>query len=90
MNRKIVAVLAAVLLAGGANAGERVDIEALAQQSGLTARQVRMVLGAPTAFAEYRTSYRQAREKLRAAIGDEQLESLAASYREASRADRTS
>jgi hypothetical protein len=82
MNRKIVAAFAALLLSGTVSAGERVDIDALAEQSGLSARQVRMVLGAPTAFAEYRTSYKVARDRLLGTLGREQLDSLAAQYRE--------
>jgi hypothetical protein len=45
-------------MALGAGASARnIDVAALARQTGLTERQVRMVLGAPASYAEYRTSY---------------------------------
>lgn len=46
-------------------------IELLAQASGLTTRQVKMVLGNPTAFAEYRTSYAFVDRQFRDAVGPE-------------------
>jgi hypothetical protein len=48
-----------------------VDVAALAERSGLTERQVRMVLGAPTAYVEYRPSYARASRKLRAIVGSD-------------------
>ena len=68
-------------LAGGASA-QGLDIATLAKQSDLSERQVRMVLGAPTAFAEYRTTYKDSRDKLRRAVGGrEELARLAAQYK---------
>lgn len=82
MGKRIITGLAALLLAGAASAGGRVDVQSLADQTGLTTRQVRMVLGAHIAFAEYRTSYRPAEYKLRQAVGNEQFEALVKRYRE--------
>ena len=52
----------------------------LAQQSGLTTRQVRMVLGAPVSFAEYRTSYDRSYAAVRRALGNEDPRTLAKRY----------
>lgn len=82
MGKRIITGLAALLLAGVASAGERIDVQALADQSGLTTRQVRMVLGAHVAFAEYRTSYQPAKYKLRQALGSEEFDALVQRYRE--------
>src|SRR5688572_18472771 len=40
-------------------------VEREAEASGLTKRELRMLAGAPSTYAEYRTSYRTARDKLR-------------------------
>lgn len=45
-------------------------IDLLAQASGLTTRQVRMVIGNPTAFMEYRASYDRVDRQFRLAIGE--------------------
>ena len=76
--------LAAALLLGSAGLqAQELDIEALAGQSGLSERQVRMVLGAPVAFAEYRSSYRDSRDRLRRAVGGRgELARLTALYAE--------
>ena len=42
-------------------------VESEAAASGLKARELRMLAGAPSSYAEYRTSYRLARDKLRRA-----------------------
>jgi hypothetical protein len=47
-----------------------VDVRALAERTGLTERQVRMVLGAPSGYAEYRTSYWIAEHRVMAALSD--------------------
>lgn len=46
-------------------------IKLLAQVSGLTPRQVQMVLGTPTAFAGYAASYDFADRRFRRAVGPE-------------------
>ena len=67
---KLAFVLAAALVVGctGAQAQD-LDLSSLARQASLSERQVRMVLGAPVAFAEYRSSYRDSRDRLRRAVG---------------------
>lgn len=52
-------------------AADEYAVEREADASGLTKRELRMLAGAPSTYAEYRTSYRIARDKLRrAAYGD--------------------
>jgi len=81
--RMLFAATAAVLCSASLQARE-LDIGALAQQSGLSERQVRMVLGAPVAYSEYRTSFRDSRDKLRRAVGGrDELERLVALFEEA-------
>lgn len=82
MGKRIIMGLALLLLAGAANAGGPVDVQVLADEAGLSTRQVRMVLGAHVAFAEYRTSYRSSEQKLRRALGNDQFEAIAKRYRE--------
>ena len=69
-NRRVAQALA-VALACVALPAAAVDVAALAERSGLTERQVRMVLGAPTAYVEYRPSYARASRKLRAIVGSD-------------------
>lgn len=52
-------------------AADEYAVEREADASGLTKRELRMLAGAPSTYAEYRTSYRIARDKLRRqAYGD--------------------
>ena len=64
---KIRCMLAAglVLFSGSALAASDDDIRAMAIDAGLTPREMRMIMGAPSSYAEYRTSYASARAKLR-------------------------
>ena len=81
--RMLFAATAAVLCSASLQARE-LDIGALAHQSGLSERQVRMVLGAPVAYSEYRTSFRDSRDRLRRAVGGrDELERLVALFEEA-------
>ena len=48
----------------------------IAAETGLTARQVSMVLGSSTAYPEFVTSYSRTYEKLQRALGDERLRQL--------------
>lgn len=59
------------VLVGVALPAAAVDVASLAERSGLTERQVRMVLGAPSAFVEYRSSYLRATRQLRAIVGSD-------------------
>lgn len=71
------ALLAAVGVAIAAPALAQEDpIALLAQKSGLREREVRMLVGGRTAFAEYRTTYDRCEEKLIKAIGEENYQRL--------------
>jgi hypothetical protein len=51
--------------AGTASAADAdVEIEDIRAETGLREREVRMMIGAPSSYAEYRTSYRQARDRM--------------------------
>ena len=52
-------------------------IKLLAQESGLSERKVTMVLGARSAFGEYRFTYPRARAQLERTIGRDAVERLA-------------
>jgi hypothetical protein len=58
--------LIALAVAGPALAGSSRALDELAEQSGLRERELRMLAGAPSAFAEYRTSYRELARKAKA------------------------
>lgn len=60
----VAVVFAYAALAGMASAAER-DVRAEAEANGLTAREQRMLSGASSAYAEYRTSYARTRDRLR-------------------------
>ena len=63
MNKRMIAMLLAVSLSGAAFAASANSIERIASETGLREREVRMLAGAPSAFAEYRTSYRNLQRK---------------------------
>lgn len=88
--RLIAVALLALSLTGPALAGgatDTVDIAALAERANLTERQVRMVLGKPTAFSEYRTSYARSYNALKSVVGGKrQMEMLAQRYARQQRA----
>lgn len=67
-----IAAAMALPVAGTAVAQEGVDsIALLAQASGLSERQVQMMLGNRTSYAEYRISYDRVDRKFREAVGPE-------------------
>jgi hypothetical protein len=80
-------VVAAVLCAPAAWAQERETVEGIANETGLSTRQVQMVLGCHSSFAEYRTGFKRAKDQLVAKIGQERYEELAAAYRAGEIAD---
>jgi hypothetical protein len=53
----------------------------LAQETGLTQRQVGMVLGPRTAYPEYLSAYSFARDKFIRAVGKQRYEDLVRHYR---------
>jgi hypothetical protein len=57
--------LVALSLAVSAYAGSDDALQAAADDNGLSLREMRMLAGAPSTHASYRTSYWQARDKLR-------------------------
>ena len=79
---KLAAFALAALFAGTA-AAQEVSVEALAEQSGLAAREVAMVLGPSVSYSNYRTSYRRAKAQLVRTLGsEERFQQIAAAYRE--------
>jgi len=83
MNTRSLTFLALLAVSAAASANEQIDIPSIAQQTGLTERQVRMALGAPSAFAEYRTSYAFATDKVRRALGTEKFREAVAAMKAA-------
>jgi len=63
------ACLAVALMAVSAPSMAADNCEQLAQETGLTERQVQMILGNRTPFHEYRTSYNSSVRKMQNAIG---------------------
>lgn len=70
------ACLAVALMAVSAPSMASDNTQQLAQETGLTVRQVQMVLGNRTPFAEYRTSYQASVRKMQAAIGRARYEQM--------------
>ena len=79
MKRKFeICLLALALTPGLALAGSSLQIRDLAAATGLSERQVQMVVGARTAFAEYRTSYDRIERHFVKALGEERYRDLMA------------
>lgn len=73
MNARILyGILLALATAAPAFADDD-DIQRIADRTGLSTRQVRMVYGPSTAYAEYRTSYDFARDRVHDAIIEDAL-----------------
>lgn len=72
--------LSLTLAAGHAAAGERVQLKDIAGECGLSEKQVAMVLGPSTAYAQYRPSYVRSRAQLVRTYGYERYVELAAAY----------
>ena len=70
------ASLAVALMAVSAPSMAGDNCKQLAHETGLTERQVQMVLGNRTPFAEYRTSYQASVDKMQAAIGRSRYEQM--------------
>jgi len=70
------ACLAVALMAVSAPSMAGDNTKQLAQETGLTERQVQMVLGNRTPFAEYRTSYQASVSKMQAAVGKARYEQM--------------
>jgi hypothetical protein len=80
MKRKLETCLLAFALAvpGLALAGASLSIRDLASTTGLSERQVQMVLGGRTAYAEYRTSYDRVERHFIEALGEDRYRDLMA------------
>jgi hypothetical protein len=70
MATRLLVGLLIALAAGPAFAQSAREIRA-AQDAGLSDRQLRMLMGAPSAFGEYRTSYSQLRWRLQRQLARE-------------------
>ena len=81
MNVFTKSVLFAATLFASAASAQTVTVDEIAAESGLTNRQVAMVLGAPTAYAEYRTTFRHARDQMLRTVGQERYAEYIAMYR---------
>lgn len=77
MKSKLIVAFALTLASAAVSADDRLDVQDLAHRAGVTTRQVRMVLGAPVSFAEYRTSYERSYIAVRNALGGEDPRTLA-------------
>lgn len=76
MNIKLTCLAAALLaVSAPALAGDG-PCKQLARETGLTERQVRMIVGDRTAFAEYRTSYARSVAHMRDSIGRARYDEL--------------
>ncbi|MDC8013415.1 hypothetical protein [Tahibacter soli] len=74
--------LALILAASPAFAGKQhIDLNDLAAETDMSARQVAMVLGASGAYPEFKASYAQMKAKFVAAVGQRRYESLAAAVK---------
>ena len=79
MKRKFeICLLALALTTGPALAGSSLQIRDLAAATGLSERQVQMVVGGRTAYAEYRTSYDRVERHFVKALGEERYRELMA------------
>ena len=80
MKARIIALIAASAFSAGAAAQDGV-IGALSRETGLSTRDVKMVLGARSGFAEYLASYDQTRKRFVRALGKERYLELLAGRR---------
>jgi hypothetical protein len=79
MKRKLeTCLLALALVPGLALASPPLQIRDLAAATGLSERQVQMVVGAHTAYPEYLTSYDWARRRVIKTLGEERYRDLMA------------
>ena len=79
MKRKIeICLLALAVIPGLAFAAPPLQIRDLAAATGLSTRQVQMVVGAHTAYSEYLTTYDWARRRVISTLGEERYRDLMA------------
>ena len=75
-------LLASFSIAPGFAVAAKSVVDELAAQSGLSKRQVQMVLGARSAFPEYLTSFHRVQKRLIEAVGRERYQELVKLHRE--------
>lgn len=75
---KVRHAIAALALFAAAPAYAQDTVAQLADATGLSERQVQMIVGNRTPFAEYRQSYHRALDQFRDAIGEEQYQRFVA------------
>ena len=80
MKARFVAFVVAALVSTGAAAQDDV-IGALSRETGLSTRDVKMVLGARSGYAEYLASYDQTQKRFVRALGKERYRELLAGRR---------
>ncbi|WP_257386772.1 hypothetical protein [Tahibacter caeni] len=73
--------LALALCGSPAIAGKSIDLNVLAQESGLNTRQVAMLFGASAAYPEFKASYVQVKRQFTDAVGQQRYEALLAIYK---------
>jgi len=73
--------LALALCGSPAMANHTIDLNVLAQQSGLNTRQVAMLFGASAAYPEFKASYVQVKRQFTETIGEQRYEALLAIYK---------
>jgi hypothetical protein len=80
MKARLSIALLLTLAPGAALAGQgaALEIRDLAEATGLQPRQVQMVLGARTAFAEYRVSYERVAARFERSLGSQRYHDLMA------------
>lgn len=76
MKTRTALIALALAAASPAYAGDMVDT--LANETGLSERQVQMIVGNRTPFVEYRTSYNRSLAQFKRALGKERAERLLA------------
>jgi hypothetical protein len=68
--KTMILFLGLALLSTTAIAGEREQLQLIADRAGVSVNDVRMVLGSRTQFAQYRTSFDRKEARVMAAIAD--------------------
>lgn len=76
MNARTASLMAAVLAVAPLAAHADDSVSQLARETGLTERNVRMVLGARTPYAEYRVMYDRIERQFKRAVGEDNYDRL--------------
>ena len=76
MNARTASLMAAVLAVAPLAAHADDSVAQLARETGLTERNVRMVLGARTPYAEYRVMYSRVERQFKRAVGEHNYDRL--------------